>query len=197
MAYTEEVPSSVEDVLEKGLRLAGASPVHLVFRGTAQEDSVRCDLRGVARTPEQREAAIRFWLDLDDDEALPSASEAERRFVEELNRSSVAYPEAAKANFKTLARGGITTDYQFATLAGTASLNWNGDTALTSWQGIRVTGNPGRVQMLLLADLSLDGTDLPPIFVPPAMLVQQGQGVEQRAAQSPGPAAYSPASCEA
>ena len=45
-----------------------------------------------------------------------------------------------------------------ATLAGTASLNWNGDTALTSWQGIRVTGNPGRVQMLLLADLSLDGT---------------------------------------
>ena len=40
-------------------------------------------------------------------------------------------------------------------------------------------------------------TDLPPIFVPPAMLVQQGQGVEQQAAQSPGPAAYSPASCEA
>ena len=45
-----------------------------------------------------------------------------------------------------------------ATLAGTASLNWNGDTALTSWQGIRLTGNPGRVQILLLADLSLDGT---------------------------------------
>ena len=40
-------------------------------------------------------------------------------------------------------------------------------------------------------------SDLPPIFVPPAMLVQQGQGVEQQAAQSPGPAAYSPASCEA
>ena len=39
--------------------------------------------------------------------------------------------------------------------------------------------------------------DLPPIFVPPAMLVQQGQGVEQQAAQYPGPAAYSPASCEA
>ena len=42
-----------------------------------------------------------------------------------------------------------------------------------------------------------DDLDLPPIFVPPAMLVQQGQGVEQQAAQSPGPAAYSPASCEA
>ena len=42
-----------------------------------------------------------------------------------------------------------------------------------------------------------EDSDLPPIFVPPAMLVQQGQGVEQQAAQYPGPAAYSPASCEA
>ena len=49
-----------------------------------------------------------------------------------------------------------------------------------------------------IAELEEDGyTDLPPIFVPPAMLVQQGQGVEQQAAQSPGPAAYRPASCEA
>ena len=66
--------SSVEEVLEQGLRLAGASPVHVVFRGTAADDSVRCDWRGIARTPEQREAAIRFWLDLDDDDrsaALP------------------------------------------------------------------------------------------------------------------------------
>ena len=45
--------------------------------------------------------------------------------------------------------------------------------------------------------VGLPPNDLPPIFVPPAMLVQQGQGVEQQAAQSPGPAAYSPASCEA
>ena len=39
--------------------------------------------------------------------------------------------------------------------------------------------------------------DLPLIFVPPAMLVQQGQGVEQQALPSPGPAAYSPGSYEA
>ena len=133
-ADTEEEPPSVENVLEKGLRLAGASPVHLAFRGTGQEDSVRCDLRGVARTPAQREAAIRFWLDLDDDEALPSAPEVERRFMAELDLISVAYPEAARANLRTLARGGVTTDYQFLSCyadytvheyllgAGTASL---------------------------------------------------------------------------
>ena len=44
---------SVEEVLEKGLKLSGASPVHLAFRGTAQSDTVRCEWRGVARTLEQ------------------------------------------------------------------------------------------------------------------------------------------------
>ena len=49
-----EAPA-VEEVLEKGLLLAGASPVHLAFRGTASSESVRCDWRGIARSPEQRE----------------------------------------------------------------------------------------------------------------------------------------------
>ena len=31
----------------------------------------------------------------------------------ELDLISVAYPEAARANLRTLARGGVTTDYQF------------------------------------------------------------------------------------
>lgn len=62
---------SVEEVLEKGLDAAGASPVHLAFRGTGASGSVRCEWRGIARTPEQREAAIRFWLDLTDTDALP------------------------------------------------------------------------------------------------------------------------------
>ena len=61
-AYYDEGVSSVEDVLERGLRLAGASPVHQAFRGTASVGSVRCGWRGVARTLEQREAAIRFRL---------------------------------------------------------------------------------------------------------------------------------------
>ena len=43
---------SVEEVLEEGLHLAGASPVHLAVRGTADEGSLRCEWRGVARTNE-------------------------------------------------------------------------------------------------------------------------------------------------
>ena len=42
---------TVEELLESGLALAGASPVHLAVRGTAEPDSVRCEWRGVARTP--------------------------------------------------------------------------------------------------------------------------------------------------
>ena len=55
---------TVEEVLEKGLRLAEASPVHLAARGTGVSNSTRCDWRGIARTLAQREAAIRFWLGL-------------------------------------------------------------------------------------------------------------------------------------
>ncbi len=40
--------ASVEDVLEKGRNLSGTSPVHIAFRGTGEEDSVRCDWRAVA-----------------------------------------------------------------------------------------------------------------------------------------------------
>ena len=80
--------ASVQEVLEQGLRLAGASPVHIAFRGTAAEDSVRCEWRGIARTPAQREEAIRFWLDLDEDDPLPSAAETERRFMAELDQTN-------------------------------------------------------------------------------------------------------------
>ncbi len=59
--------SSVGDVLERGHNLADASPAHIAFRGTTAKGSVRCGWRGIARTPKQRENAIRFWLDLDDD----------------------------------------------------------------------------------------------------------------------------------
>lgn len=76
---------TVEELLESELALASASPVHLAVRGTAEPDSVRCEWRGVARTPEQREEAIRFWLDLDDSEGLPSAQEVERLFMEKLD----------------------------------------------------------------------------------------------------------------
>ncbi len=107
--------ASVEDVLAKGLRLAEVSPVHLAVRGIADAGSVRCEWRGVARTPEQREAAIRFWLDLDDDDLLPSPAEAERRFVTELKRINAVYPTTLISNFRAIASGGLSTGYTFLT----------------------------------------------------------------------------------
>ena len=106
---------TVEDLLAKGLAIAEVTPVHLVIRGTAQPDSVRCEWRGVARTPEQREAAIRFWLALDERDPLPSAAETERLFMEKLDQGSPLYPETIGANFKALARGGLSTNYLFLT----------------------------------------------------------------------------------
>ena len=111
----DEDAASVEDVLKQGLRLAEASPVHIALRGTAADDSVRCDWRGIARTPEQREAAIRFWLDLDDTDPLPSPDEVERRFMAKLDRINAVYPATVKSNFRSLARGGLTTGYSFLT----------------------------------------------------------------------------------
>ena len=114
-AYVDAATPGLEDVLEKGLHLAGASPVHIAFRGTARNNSVRCDMRGVARTMEQRETAIRFWLELDKDDPLPSPEEVERRFMDELERIGASYISSAQENFRALARGGLTTSFTFLT----------------------------------------------------------------------------------
>ena len=111
--FTDEEAGTVEDILEKGLKLAEASPVHLAFRGRVEEGSVRCSWRGVARTPDQRETAVRIWLELDDADPLPSAIEVERRFMEEIDEVDTAFPETAKASFRALARGGVSTEYVF------------------------------------------------------------------------------------
>ena len=110
-AYGHEATiGSVEDVLEKGLFLLGASPVHIAFRGTAQENSVRCDWRGAARTMGQREEAIRFWLGKDDDESLQSASHVEAEFILNLAGVSPRYWDYVTASFVPIARGGLSTD---------------------------------------------------------------------------------------
>ena len=106
-------PSSLEEVLEQGLALAEASPVQLAVRGRTNAGSVRCGWRGVARTPQQREDAIRFWLDLDATAALPSPAEVQRRFTAELDRLGPAYPETVRANFRAIAQGGLSTEYLF------------------------------------------------------------------------------------
>ena len=43
------------------------------------------------------------------------------------------------------------------TLQGTATLNWSADTVITSWDGVTVSGTPGRVRGLDLSDEGLDG----------------------------------------
>ncbi len=106
---------TVEEVLEKGLRLAEAFPVHLAVRGTGVTNSVRCDWRGIARTLAQREAAVRFWLGLSSTDTLPSASFLEILFTVTLDTLNPEYKETAKSNFLAIARGGLSTEYLFLT----------------------------------------------------------------------------------
>ena len=49
------------------------------------------------------------------------------------------------------------------TLAGTVSLNWSRNLAMSSWNGIRLGGSPQRVHYLLLTDEDLDGS-IPPLL---------------------------------
>ena len=111
---TEGVPT-VEELLEKGLYLAEASPVHLAIRGTASVDTVRCEWRGIARTTSQRENAIRFWLGLDADDAIPDAAYLEVLFRVTLETIDPEYRETAISNFMAIAKGGLSTEYLFLT----------------------------------------------------------------------------------
>ena len=106
---------TVEELLEYGLRLARASPVHLAIRGTAGADTVRCAWRGIARTAAQREDAIRYWLRLGADETLPSVAYLEILFTVILDDLNPEYRETAKANFLAIARGGLSEEYLFLT----------------------------------------------------------------------------------
>ena len=113
VAFSDPEAPSVEQLLEQGLRLGGASPVQLAFRGTATASSVRCEWRGVARTAAQREATIRSWLGLDEALPLPGPEDIESLFLTILDAVEPAYPESARASFRALARGGVTDDFQF------------------------------------------------------------------------------------
>ena len=106
---------TVEEVLELGLELAGASRVHVAVRGTASSDTVRCDWRGIARSPAQREGTIRFWLRLDADDEIPDAGYLDTLFTALLDTLDPAYRETAKSNFDAIARGGLSTEYLFLT----------------------------------------------------------------------------------
>ena len=113
-ATIREVPT-VEELLEHGLHLGDASPVHLAIRGTPAAGSVRCAWRGIARTAEQRADAIRFWLRLGPDAAIPESVDLEILFTVVLDTLDPEYRETAKANFRSIARGGLSEDYRFLT----------------------------------------------------------------------------------
>ena len=102
--------ATVEDVLEKGFRLAELSPVHIVTEGTGQQNTLRCAWRGVARTSAQRDTTIRFWLGNDDDDPLPSAAQAETEFMSYINGMSARNRPFVKAMFLPLARGGVSEE---------------------------------------------------------------------------------------
>ena len=104
---------TVEQVLENGLLAAGASPAHIAFRGTASTASVRCDWRGVARTPAQREQAVRVWLGLDAADEIPEASYLEILFAAIFDTIDPQFRETAKSNFNAIALGGLSTEYLF------------------------------------------------------------------------------------
>ena len=115
-ASREDLPlPTVEELLEDGLHLAGASPVHLAVRGTAGAAMVRCAWRGIARTAAQREDAIRFWLQLDATDAIPDADYLGALFEATLDVINPEYRETAKSNFLAIARGGLSEEYLFLT----------------------------------------------------------------------------------
>ena len=115
MYATPVFAATVEDLLEDGLRLAGASPVHLAVRGTAGANTVRCAWRGIARTAAQREDAIRAWLQLAASVAIPAVEDLENLFTATFDVLNPAYRETVKSNFLAIARGGLSEEYLFLT----------------------------------------------------------------------------------
>ena len=111
----DSAPPTVEQLLEHGLHVVGASPVHLAIQGTPAASSVRCAWRGVVRTLDQRADAIRFWLGLGSDVAVPGAAYVEALFTVVLDTLDPKHRETAKANFLAIARGGESREHLFLT----------------------------------------------------------------------------------
>ena len=115
-AFDAERPlPTVEAILEDGFNELELSPGHLALRGTAQADSIRCDWRGVARTPAQREKAIRFWLNIDDGTSLPPPRDIKTRFISYVEGMKVRYQPGWAASVSSLALGGLGTNTLYLT----------------------------------------------------------------------------------
>ncbi len=105
---------STEESLEKGWLSAGASPTHIAFRGSAQSGTV-CVWYGIARTSDQREGSIRWWLGMDQDEDLPHPAQLEATFEAHIQDMEQALQPDMRAQLGSLARGGTSGEIQYLT----------------------------------------------------------------------------------
>ena len=97
--------------MEKGLLTAGLSPTHLAIRATPSTESIRCSWRGSARTLDQRDREVRFWLGLTEEAPLPSDAEVEREFVDGFSDSALSSIATLRAQFRATARRGLSTEF--------------------------------------------------------------------------------------
>ncbi len=109
-----EAPS-IETALESGWLSSGLSPTHIAFRGAARKDSVVCDWYGIARTPEQREGSIRWWLGMSENQELPSPAKLEATFEAHIKEIEPARRPGMRAELGSLARGGTSSEVQYLT----------------------------------------------------------------------------------
>ena len=83
---------------------------------------MRCAWRGIARTAQQRESAIRYWLQILPADPISDITIVEALFAVVLDTLDPDYRETAKANFLAIARGGEFMDYLF--LVEMLSVQW-------------------------------------------------------------------------
>ena len=102
---------TIEDILENGLANVGASPVHLALRATPVTDSTRCQWRGIARTPQQRDDTVRMLLNLQPDEETPHPEYLSILFETTADTNQPDLPTILKSNFESIARGGLSEEF--------------------------------------------------------------------------------------
>ena len=101
---------TIEEVLDRGFLLAGASPIHLVAMGSISKDSIRCGWRANALTLQQREQSIRFCMNLEEGAGLPSGTEIQTFFDDLASKAREDRRYIVAAQYQELVDGGPSPD---------------------------------------------------------------------------------------
>ena len=104
--FEYETPTTAE-VLKNGLFAAGASPTHIAVQGTPVANSLRCHWNDAVMTNHQRESALRYILNIPDDEDLPSTADLLTVVSSYVTGLQAQYRDAMQANLNHLASGGV------------------------------------------------------------------------------------------